>query len=77
MPATATTRPRGRTAAPAAMTPERFRHLLKACGHTRAMVADLCGVNRRTILRWATGDTPIDRAGKLLIESVLLPIRRA
>jgi transcriptional regulator with XRE-family HTH domain len=45
----------------AAMSPEQFRELCEASGLSQQEVADMLGVDRITVWRWANGKTPIGR----------------
>lgn len=45
----------------AAMSPDEFRDILSDRKLDQGKAADLLGVSRRTVSRWATGRTPIDR----------------
>lgn len=68
---TAVPRPRA-----AAMSPERFRAVLRAKGLTQEGAAKLLKVTRKTVVRWACGHTPISRASKFLIDAVILPLTK-
>lgn len=52
---------------PSAMTAEEFRTLLGSLGLKQGEAADRLGVDRRTVVRWLSGDTPISPANALLI----------
>ena len=56
---------------PAAMPPDDFRALLKAAGLNQGQAAKELDVTRRTVVRWVTGETPIDKRTALYIRSVL------
>lgn len=57
----------------AAMTPAAFRKLLEDAGLSYTHAAGLLDVNRRTVIRWATGETPIDKRNAAYLRSVLSP----
>lgn len=56
---------------PAAMTPEAFKALLKRHGLSYAQAAERLDVTRRTVIRWATGATPIDKRNALYVKALI------
>lgn len=56
---------------PKAMTAEELRKLLTEKNVSQTALADAIGVNRRTVVRWLAGDTPISKRNALLIKTVL------
>jgi len=59
--------------APAAMTPARFVELYEAAGLNQTTVATLLNVNRRTVVRWVSGATPISARSAGHILAVIKP----
>ncbi len=55
----------------AAMTAGQFKAMLAERGLSYAAAAKKIGVNRRTVIRWAMGDSGISPGQKLLIKSKL------
>lgn len=53
----------------AAMRPKDFRDLITAAGLNQSSAAERLDVNRRTVIRWLNGDTPISAAAAALIRS--------
>lgn len=56
-----------------AMKPDDFRDLIAAAELNQSSAADRLGVNRRTVIRWLTGHTPINAAAAALIRSRIKP----
>lgn len=55
------------------MTPTEFQELLTAAGLNQSSAARALEVDRRTVIRWLKGETPITKRQKLLIKSVIRP----
>lgn len=53
------------------MSAAAFRALVKSAGLSRSEAAAALGVNRRTVIRWATGDTPISARNAFFIRATL------
>ena len=53
------------------MTLAEFDTLVKASKLSRSELAEVLGVDRRTVIRWAMGDTPISIRTAVFIRSVL------
>jgi transcriptional regulator with XRE-family HTH domain len=56
-----------------AMTAKAFEKLVERTGLTQLAVAEKLGVNRRTVARWLSGETPISKRNAHYIKSVLKP----
>lgn len=54
-----------------AMTAKDFGLLVGRTGLTQIAVAEKLGVNRRTVARWLSGETPISRRNAVFIRTVL------
>lgn len=52
---------------PAAMTKEDFAAVLESLGLGATAAGRLLGVNRRTVIRWLNGTTPISEPNALLV----------
>ncbi len=57
----------------AAMTPDALQKLLDRAGLNQSSAARELEVNRRTVIRWLNGDTPINAAAAALIRSRIGP----
>jgi transcriptional regulator with XRE-family HTH domain len=55
------------------MTAKAFEKLVERTGLTQLAVAEKLGVNRRTVARWLSGETPISKRNAHYIKSVLKP----
>ena len=53
------------------MTLAEFDKLVKASKLSRTELAELLGVDRRTVIRWAMGDTPISVRNAVFIRAAL------
>lgn len=58
---------------PQAMTPDDFADLIRLSGHNQSSAAGRLEVNRRTVVRWLAGTTPINHAAAALIRARLRP----
>ena len=55
----------------AAMTGQELRELIQRAGMTQAEAAERIGVHLRTLLRWLSGETKINRGWQSLIVAEL------
>jgi len=57
------------------MTPDAFRSHLSRLGYSQAGFARLMDVDERTVRRWGTGETPIPKSVRMLLDGE--PLKRA
>ena len=55
------------------MDPETFRGIIAAAGLDQGQAADKLGVTRRTVVRWLSGETAIDKRNAAAIRAILAP----
>jgi transcriptional regulator with XRE-family HTH domain len=58
---------------PPAMTPDEFRARMEAAGLTERTAAEALGVNKNTVYRWLSGETPIAADKAALIRQRIRP----
>ena len=57
----------------AVMTAADLETLIRSAGLNQTTAAAALGVNRRTVIRWLRGDTPISAPNALYIRSLIKP----